>query len=181
MRLPSGLLIGMIIPHLGAGQPRIFLKQAWTLRTIQATVSSSSFTAFGYYREGASSFARLWAPALGTVPHSSKSSNAATIAPLLYNLGKVRQQRRHFRAATRGNMSDKAAWERLEEGARAPRGGGQGKRGGRGGGGAPDREVLISKALSALLRHKASDAGIDLDGEGFARLDQVVSELFLCS
>ena len=74
-------------------------------------------------------------------------------------------------------MVDDAALEKLEGGARAPRGGGKGKRGG----GAPDREVLISKALSALLRHKASDAGIDLDGEGFARLDQVVSELFLGS
>lgn len=38
-----------------------------------------------------------------------------------------------------------------------------------------DREVAISKALSKLLRHAAGDAGLSLDDEGFARLDQVVS------
>jgi 2'-phosphotransferase len=37
-----------------------------------------------------------------------------------------------------------------------------------------NREVAVSKALSKLLRHAAEDAGLTLDGEGFARLDQVV-------
>lgn len=57
------------------------------------------------------------------------------------------------------------------------RGGGRDRRGrgGRGGGGGQDREVLISKALSSLLRHQAQNAGITLDGEGYAPLDQVVS------
>ncbi|KAG6121358.1 hypothetical protein E4U14_001994 [Claviceps sp. LM454 group G7] len=43
-----------------------------------------------------------------------------------------------------------------------------------GGGRGEGREVQISKALSRLLRHQAQNAGIDLDGEGFARLDQVL-------
>jgi 2'-phosphotransferase len=49
--------------------------------------------------------------------------------------------------------------------------------GGSGGGGGKEmnREVAVSKALSKLLRHAAVDAGLALDGEGFARLDQVVS------
>lgn len=57
------------------------------------------------------------------------------------------------------------------------RGRGKGGRGGRGGGGGkgPDREVAVSKALSKLLRHAADDAGIKLDAEGYARLDEVVS------
>jgi hypothetical protein len=37
------------------------------------------------------------------------------------------------------------------------------------------REVQISKALSRLLRHQAENAGITLDGEGYAPLDRVVS------
>jgi hypothetical protein len=53
------------------------------------------------------------------------------------------------------------------------RGGGGGGGGGRGGG-EMNREVAVSKALSKLLRHAAEDAGLTLDGEGFARLDQVV-------
>jgi 2'-phosphotransferase len=56
-----------------------------------------------------------------------------------------------------------------------PRGGGGGRRGGGGKGGEPNREVLVSKALSTLLRHKALEAGIDLDSEGYASLDKVVS------
>ncbi|KAH8205819.1 hypothetical protein TruAng_000095 [Truncatella angustata] len=46
-----------------------------------------------------------------------------------------------------------------------------------GGGGANDskhREFLISKALSLLLRHKAAEAGIELDSEGFTRLDKAL-------
>ena len=38
-----------------------------------------------------------------------------------------------------------------------------------------NREVAISKALSKLLRHAATDAGLTLDDEGFARVNQVVS------
>lgn len=57
---------------------------------------------------------------------------------------------------------------------------GGGARGG-GGGGGQDRDVLISKALSTLLRHQAVNAGVELDAEGFARLDHVVSGLLLGS
>ncbi|KAK8055494.1 hypothetical protein PG993_000721 [Apiospora rasikravindrae] len=78
-------------------------------------------------------------------------------------------------------LIDDAAAERFEnlalrggrQGGGGGRGGKRGRRGGGGGGHEPDREVLLSKALSALLRHKASDAGIEMNGEGFARLDQV--------
>lgn len=55
------------------------------------------------------------------------------------------------------------------------RGGREGSGGGGRGGGGMNREVAVSKALSKLLRHAAEDAGLTLDGEGFARLDQVVS------
>lgn len=48
-------------------------------------------------------------------------------------------------------------------------------RGQRGGPAAQVRDVSISKALSKLLRHAANDAGLELDKEGFARLDDVVS------
>lgn len=53
--------------------------------------------------------------------------------------------------------------------------------GGRGGEGAErgSRELLISKALSTLLRHQAQNAGIKLDAEGYAPLDKVVSALLL--
>ena len=59
--------------------------------------------------------------------------------------------------------------------------------GGGGGGGGGKRQVLISKALSTLLRHQAQSAGIVLDAEGFAPLDKVVGSscisliLSLCS
>jgi 2'-phosphotransferase len=58
------------------------------------------------------------------------------------------------------------------------RGRGKGGRGGKagGGGGNPqNKEIQISKALSKLLRHAAADAGVKLDSEGYARLDEVVS------
>lgn len=58
--------------------------------------------------------------------------------------------------------------------ARGRGGGGRGTGRGGGGGGA-SREVLLSKALSKLLRHQAESAGIRLDREGFAPLDRVVS------
>lgn len=58
---------------------------------------------------------------------------------------------------------------------RGGRGRGGGGRGtGRGGGGGASREVLLSKALSKLLRHQAESAGIRLDREGFAPLDRVL-------
>jgi 2'-phosphotransferase len=59
---------------------------------------------------------------------------------------------------------------------------GRGKKGvqdssrdGRGGISVERRDVVISKTLSKLLRHHANSAGIELDGEGFARVDKVVS------
>ena len=59
------------------------------------------------------------------------------------------------------------------------RGGGGGarrdRRGGGGGGGSGSRQVTLSRALSRLLRHQAQNAGIQLDKEGFAPLDRVVS------
>ncbi|TWU76722.1 hypothetical protein ED733_003346 [Metarhizium rileyi] len=48
-------------------------------------------------------------------------------------------------------------------------------RGGRGGRSACRREVQVSKALSKLLRHQAENAGIKLDEEGFAPLDQALA------
>ncbi|KAK2594124.1 tRNA 2'-phosphotransferase [Conoideocrella luteorostrata] len=48
-----------------------------------------------------------------------------------------------------------------------------GRRGGRRGRG-EGRDVRVSKALSKLLRHQAENAGIKLDGEGFAPLDKVL-------
>ncbi|KAK4456262.1 KptA family-domain-containing protein [Podospora aff. communis PSN243] len=56
------------------------------------------------------------------------------------------------------------------------RSGGRGGRfrGGAGGGGGKNREVDISRALSRLLRHQASNAGITLDAEGYAPLDKVL-------
>ena len=63
----------------------------------------------------------------------------------------------------------------VEGSRRGGRGDGRG-RGGAGGRG-EGRMVQISKALSRLLRHQAENAGIKLDEEGFAPLDQVVSKI----
>ncbi len=53
---------------------------------------------------------------------------------------------------------------------------GRGGGGGRGGeGGRGRREVDLSRALSRLLRHQAGAAGVEVDREGFAGLDKVVS------
>jgi 2'-phosphotransferase len=79
--------------------------------------------------------------------------------------------------------------ERVEDGgagrrggAGGKRGGGKGGRGGGGGGGGRDRrEGDLSRALSRLLRHQAANAGIQLDREGFAPLDRVVSFFFYLS
>ena len=57
------------------------------------------------------------------------------------------------------------------------KGGGRGGRGGRGGG-ERGRAVDLSKALSRLLRHQAGNAGIELDKEGYADLEKVVSTHF---
>jgi len=53
--------------------------------------------------------------------------------------------------------------------------GGSGGSGGPGGNGRSKRDVVLSKALSRLLRHQADAVGITLDKEGFAPLDKVVS------
>lgn len=61
---------------------------------------------------------------------------------------------------------------------------GKGKKGGKtkdnagagaGAGGAQKKEKDISRALSRLLRHQATNAGITLDAEGYAPLEKVVS------
>ncbi|KAI1768840.1 RNA 2'-phosphotransferase, Tpt1 [Hypoxylon sp. FL1150] len=59
-------------------------------------------------------------------------------------------------------------------GNRGKGGRGRGKGGRGGGGGSQDRESQISRALSQLLRHQAENAGIGLDGEGYAPLDKVL-------
>lgn len=54
-------------------------------------------------------------------------------------------------------------------------GGNQNRNGSQGGSGrVENREVMVSKALSKLLRHAAEDVGLALDAEGFARVDQVM-------
>lgn len=73
------------------------------------------------------------------------------------------------------SISVQIAIEDKLAGGRKPRGGG---RGGRGGGGSQSREVQVSKTLSKLLRHQAGNAGIKLDAEGFAALDEVVSDYY---
>lgn len=50
---------------------------------------------------------------------------------------------------------------------------------GKAGGG--NREMLISKALSRLLRHAAKDAGLEMDAAGYARADLVVSFALLAT
>uniref|UniRef100_A0A8H7NAG2 2'-phosphotransferase n=1 Tax=Bionectria ochroleuca TaxID=29856 RepID=A0A8H7NAG2_BIOOC len=75
-------------------------------------------------------------------------------------------------------MADNDAHHDLEERAHNRSGGrrgGGGRRGRGGGGGGMSREVQISKALSRLLRHQAENAGITLDGEGYAPLDRVLA------
>lgn len=73
---------------------------------------------------------------------------------------------------------DEAAAAAVEDKAQqGRRSGGGSRRGGRGGGGGggQNRDVLVSKALSKLLRHQAENAGITLDEGGYAPLDKVVS------
>ncbi|KFH48087.1 tRNA 2'-phosphotransferase-like protein [Hapsidospora chrysogenum ATCC 11550] len=52
---------------------------------------------------------------------------------------------------------------------------GRNGRGGGRGGGHQSREVQVSKALSRLLRHQAENAGIKLDRDGYAPLDEVLA------
>lgn len=52
---------------------------------------------------------------------------------------------------------------------------------GAGAGGPQKRQKDISRALSRLLRHQATNAGIQLDREGYAPLDKVVSLILASS
>lgn len=66
----------------------------------------------------------------------------------------------------------------------APKGNTKKNKSSGGGGGAVDpqkKQKDISRALSRLLRHQATNAGIQLDREGYAPLDKVVSLVFLIS
>ena len=74
-----------------------------------------------------------------------------------------------------GDVERGGARRRGGKGGRGRRGGRGADGGGGGGGGDQNREFLLSKALSTLLRHQAAAAGIQLDAEGFAPLDKVVS------
>jgi 2'-phosphotransferase len=71
-----------------------------------------------------------------------------------------------------------------QQSGKGKRGGGGNRRGGGGGGGgaggSKSREVGISRALSRLLRHQAESAGVQLDREGYAKLDKVVSTTGRC-
>ena len=75
-------------------------------------------------------------------------------------------------------MADDIA-EQFEERMTLGLGRGARQRGRGGRGGARGRETDISRAMSRLLRHQAESAGVPLDAEGFAPLDQVVSPLDL--
>lgn len=72
-------------------------------------------------------------------------------------------------------LEDRAFGKKALGGGRGGRGGGKRAGGGGGGSGGGSKDVMLSKALSKLLRHQAQNAGIALDAEGYARLDQVVS------
>ena len=71
------------------------------------------------------------------------------------------------------DRAEKAELSLTNRGQRSDRGRGRGVRS-TGGSPGQGREVEISKALSKLLRHAAIEEGLDLDGEGFAKVDQVV-------
>ncbi|KAM3531452.1 hypothetical protein NHJ13051_000744 [Beauveria bassiana] len=61
-----------------------------------------------------------------------------------------------------------------QAGGKNARGGRKGRGGRGGGGGCGNRSSDVSRALSRLLRHQAENAGIKLDGEGYAPLDKVL-------
>lgn len=110
-----------------------------------------------------------------------------------------REREESARKMESGSASDVARWAEegdvveVEVGGGGNARGGKGGRGGKGkgegrgaaaaagGGSEKNREMLVSKALSKLLRHAAESEGVMLDGEGFARLDLVVSLIFFCS
>ncbi|KAL2752536.1 hypothetical protein ACRALDRAFT_1072447 [Sodiomyces alcalophilus JCM 7366] len=70
-------------------------------------------------------------------------------------------------------LEDQMNAGRSRKGAGGQRGG---RGGGKGGSGRPqNRNVLVSKALSRLLRHQADMAGIKLDAGGWAPLDKVLA------
>lgn len=80
------------------------------------------------------------------------------------------------------DLADRAAADSSSRGGgRGPKsgrgGGGRGGHGGHGGHrkGGGGRDVDLSRALSKLLRHQASSAGITLDAEGYAPLDKVLA------
>ncbi|KAJ6446406.1 Major facilitator superfamily domain, general substrate transporter [Purpureocillium lavendulum] len=73
------------------------------------------------------------------------------------------------------DLEDKVRGRSGGRAAQGRRGGGRGGKGGGGGSGGQGRDVQVSRALSRLLRHQAANAGIKLDGEGFAPLDQVLA------
>jgi 2'-phosphotransferase len=82
---------------------------------------------------------------------------------------------KHLNVGERGGRGSRG------RGARGGRGSGERGRGGRekGGGPAGKTDVQVSRALSQLLRHKAEEAGIALDNEGYAPVDKVVRLPFL--
>ena len=50
----------------------------------------------------------------------------------------------------------------------------KGPGGGSGGGKGPPREVLVSKALSLVLRHAAEREGVKIDSQGYANVGELV-------
>lgn len=72
------------------------------------------------------------------------------------------------RLTSEDSICDKVAQSRDRKGVRRSAAKGTG-------GAGQGRDVQVSRALSRLLRHQAENAGIKLDGEGFAPLDKVVS------
>ncbi|KAK3955263.1 phosphotransferase 1 [Pseudoneurospora amorphoporcata] len=77
-------------------------------------------------------------------------------------------------AEDRQDVADRApdSSSRVGRGPKSGRGGGRGGHDGHRKGG---RDVDLSRALSKLLRHQASSAGITLDAEGYAPLDKVLA------
>lgn len=132
---------------------------------------------------------------LTTAPSCSSSTSSFKANPnsRLTNPTSSSLHTPHLHRRTMDNTIDDDMASRLEDtalssssarGGGGRRGHGKGGRGrggggGRGGeGGRGRREVDLSRALSRLLRHQAGAAGVEVDGEGFARLEGVVSSFF---
>lgn len=119
---------------------------------------------------------------------SSSNNSSSSIVHTCQRLSSLHTTRRlpHFQPSTRRNMdaADDLA-ERFEAQAAVHHQQQQQPppKGSKGAGGAAGsvqkREKDISRALSRLLRHQATKAGIQLDREGYAPLDKVVSLGFL--